>query len=416
MASSRYVLTPEKLHRYVTKRLFRNGITAEELKEQHDIHLFLGYLQNELEGLLKDEFGLEHPEKLKINQVNPREPIYWDGINTYIPISLGTSRMKRYLDMRRWLKDCVHQMPEIYGSCPAITFRIHPYENDDSATFERYRKLSSGLVREVLSFEDCVHELKGVIFNSVSLVRATFLEQGVAESSIISGAGHFYNDHFLNYQFVKLGDGYVLNLDYSYGTLTGLLALYLAEVINHRAEEGQLALDNRGRRRLALFPFGKAGSIASNIHIGSIVAPNAYYRDDPLHEGERIHTPVHNEMATPGLIRGLILTANWPQTSVIDQTWQELEQARMNAGIVEMEMKDLIEKIDYMKTWLKKLDVRFGYLLNISDEPFAGRTIEDEDLELEKRVQKTILARYLDFFDSFTLTLPHSGVFQTCIS
>ncbi len=384
-----YILSPEKLHKYVVKRLFAEGIANEELQQQKVIKPYIGFLPGELETILSEHPELPAPADMLIEQQNGREPIYnHDGI-TRIPLA-GESRMWRYLDMVRWTTDCVPHFPEIYGENAKIVFEPQYFGYSDTAAFRRFEELDWKLVNEVFSFKEQMGELKGIIFNSIGTVAATMIQKGVTAESIIKSEKRFSRE-YLAYQFIPVGNGYVLNFDYSFGSQVGSIIENISKIYNKRIKQ-----DNwpSSKLELAICLLGKAGSIDPDVHKGSIVLPNSLITA----AGET--RQVDNELIE--LISGSI-GPNFPQVSVINQRRSELELGRKaGAKIVEMEMMDAVDGIRYIQRWHDKtIKPHFLYGTVVSDKPLEGETIETEDVAQENRGYAKIVEAFKEYIESF---------------
>ncbi|MBW2988528.1 hypothetical protein DRJ48_04645 [Candidatus Woesearchaeota archaeon] len=376
-----YVLTPEKLDQYVRRRLFPEGASIDFIRHQEGVHLHLATLPSELERRLQEE-GIEAE---RIHQTNPREAIYNDGRNTYVALSGGISRMQRYLDMKRWVEECVAQMPQYRGT--NIRFQHHYYNDSCEDTFARFNQLDWELIKEVMSHKEFIEGLIGVLFNSVRIVREAFTNAGVSSSDFYRGEGWLAKE-YLAYQFIRLPRGVVLNFDYSYGSQVGSIMEKLAKSIHRRVEEHEI-----DGRTITFGLFGKAGGLAPNLGLGALVAPNGYIANRRLIE-------VENQLTKSQLSEDLVIGPNLPQRSVIKQKLGELEEGRRRGAImVEMEMKDAVAAIEHIRNWGWLEDARFMYGVVISDLPLRGLTIEQEDIEQEEVGLIRVLKGMLKVFD-----------------
>jgi hypothetical protein len=383
-----FILTPEKLHTYAIKRLFRDNISKEELQSQTLVCPYIGFLPSELERVIAGNPLLPLPDAMQIDQKNGREPIYnHDGI-TYIPLS-GESRMWRYLDMVRWTRDCIPNLPQIYGKRANIEFMPEYYGMTDGAAFRRFDELDWKLVNEVFLFKEQMATLKGIIFNSTNTVASVMARAGVAPDKILRSNERFSKE-YLSYQFIPSGEGYILNFDYSYGSQVGAIIKNIAKIFNKRLKQDRWP--KGGIMDLTIALFGKAGSIDSLIPKGKLVVPNSLITADEERK-------VHNEAID--LLPEAEIGPNFPQVSVVNQRRSELERGRKaGARIVEMEMMDAIEGIRFIERWHKDtLRPHFIYATVISDRPLEGETIESESLDEEESGYERIIAAFKEYFD-----------------
>lgn len=352
------VFSDEKLMKYVETRLSGKNVGLEELKI---FRLWNGYLPSMLEGELQFL-----PEQ--VIQENPREPLSFrrEGSELFIPQYSHFGRAKRYQRMieqyirvsgRTDLEFCIRDLSGNPRET-AIAYERYAYDFVTGLFLQEERHAK----RRLLPTLDMAG-VQTVIFGPLDAVarQARVLEKGKTE--------------YLDAQIVEVAKNPVLNVGYVYAEQAGIIIdKMLREWWAVARKKGDLPM------KVNIFMFGREGALLDSMRRQELVAVTGAIDEIDIRRGTVNVYPIHNVFEKYGK-NGFNLNV----TSVVDEDYCLLEMARdLGCSSIEMEVRESDESVNRgRRRYEGVLEIDFGHIGYVSDRPFCGETLADEDPSTE---------------------------------
>lgn len=367
------ILTGERLKRYAERRLFGSNVTSDTV---HRIELFNGVLPSHLEEIL-GKMSKGAKGFVKVDQANPREPLYFMDGTLYIPQYSGFGRAMRYQRLLETYKEAVESCADGCGSGRKLEILVHelkgvPRKTDQSYSNSAYDFVTGLFIPSFMYdtfrvFEDeDVKDITTIIFGPIEIV---------AKSAKVIAKG---NSEYLDAQIVEVDGQKVLNIGYVFADQAGMILEKMLREYHSIAKKH--AFGNNTPLNLNIYMFGRVGGLVDDIDRHHLVYPVGVIDEVDLREGRPFVYPMHNVLASPNE-KGLVFNVS----TVVDETFEQLRSAKNQGCIcVEMETRESVEAINQARRrYHGLLDISFGFVGYVSDNPLKGDLL-DKELDSQK--------------------------------
>jgi len=360
------VFSEEDIRDYAETRLF--GANVQPILVD-GIYLRNGILPSQLEFQLEEFKG---EEIKRVEQDNPREPIFLRHDKLHIPQYSGFGRRLRY-----------ERLCQLYSELQDIPFVSLDVDNDERKSNVEYDNFAYDFVmglfvpsrkyehRRIFEFE--IDDITKIIIGPTSAVakQANVIERG--------------NSEYLDVQVVEIDGEKVLNLGYVYADQAGIIIDKMMREFEAVARKKEERLD------IDVYMFGRAGGLKKNIQREDLVTPTGIIEDCDLFDGTPSLTKLNNILANNGNLSSF----NFNVLSVLDETYEQLEDARLyGCDCVEMELSELSSAINRArKRYFNSMNIRMGVIFHVSDVPLEGDNLAEElkDDEGEQKALSEII-------------------------
>ena len=384
MSDQTPILSREKMITYAENRLFTNLSSNTCLKPGeiivtpdmvNTIELHNGIHGSQLEQTIRERYG----EPKIVAQSNAREPIYYRNNCIFISQTSGINRQERYVDTI---------LTYIKASRRKIKFKQHYLNNSIRQTNIHYEFYAYDFVvglivpeskhedRRIFPEHDAKH-IDRIIFGNLDAV-AKQADNIVAR----------VKTDYLDAQIVRINNQDVLSIGYVYGDQ----ASYLIDKLLR--EYASLAAEERVKRTIDLFFFGRVAGIKQGMKPNDLVFPTATINEKDLFE----HSPPKKHFQNM-LASGDRECVNLDANSVVGETFEMLKLARA-AGCksVDLEVRKTAASAEREREiHHKNLNLRLHLVGHVYDIPLDDLTIEEE-IDCEEGEQKAV-----EHFKSFII-------------
>ncbi|MFA6089527.1 MAG: hypothetical protein WC755_06700 [Candidatus Woesearchaeota archaeon] len=356
------IFSKNDIMEYSKVRLTSNEVPIEKIDTivQHN-----GILPNEVISLYEQTHGKNALTKL--NQKNPREPLYYYDKQRILVIPQYSSeqRAKRYEVMIKSLSDI---MQESTGR--KINYENMERENKQNVTSIAYDNFAHDFIVRMFVNEEryepgrifenhTIHDISKIIFGPLLAVGQH------RESKVICKG----KSEYLDSQIVEIGGEKILNLGYVFGSQGGILVSKLTR------ELAAIAKMQGKRKNINIYMFGRVGALDDSLNRHDIITPNGIIDWPKLRrkDSNPVHiTNVLSKEKCPNFI------FNVP--NVLEETKEQLELGRQNnCSCVEMENYYMVHHINMAQSNFDDyLNISYGFAGHISDLPLKGDNLATE--------------------------------------